>query len=65
MAKKKTTKESTEPKPADSAVPAAKDMKLKADALKEDMDKLIDEIDDVLEKNAEKFVKDYIQRGGE
>jgi len=27
--------------------------------------KLIDEIDDILEKNAEEFVKSYVQRGGE
>ncbi|MFO0773045.1 MAG: ubiquitin-like protein Pup [Nitrospiraceae bacterium] len=33
--------------------------------LKEDIDKLVDEIDDVLEKNAEEFVKNYVQKGGE
>ena len=26
---------------------------------------LLDEIDDVLEENAEEFVKGYVQRGGE
>jgi prokaryotic ubiquitin-like protein Pup len=26
---------------------------------------LIDEIDEVLEENAEEFVKNYVQRGGE
>ena len=30
--------------------------------LKEDIDKLVDEIDDVLEKNAEEFVKNYVQK---
>ncbi len=29
------------------------------------LDRLIDEIDDVLEENAEAFVKSYVQRGGE
>jgi ubiquitin-like protein Pup len=29
------------------------------------MDKLIDEIDDVLEENAEEFIKNYVQKGGE
>ena len=29
------------------------------------MDELIEEIDDVLEENAEEFVKNYVQRGGE
>ena len=33
--------------------------------LKEDMDKLMDEIDDVLEENAEEFIKNYVQKGGE
>jgi prokaryotic ubiquitin-like protein Pup len=33
--------------------------------IKEDIDKLLDEIDDILEENAEEFVKSYVQRGGE
>ena len=33
--------------------------------LKQDLDSLIDEIDAVLEENAEEFVKNYIQKGGE
>ena len=33
--------------------------------LKQDLDSLIDEIDEVLEENAEEFVKNYIQKGGE
>ena len=33
--------------------------------LKKDLDDLLDEIDTVLEKNAEEFVKNYVQRGGE
>lgn len=33
--------------------------------LKEDIDKLVDEIDNVLEENAEEFVKNYVQKGGE
>ncbi len=33
--------------------------------LKEDIDKVVDEIDGVLEKNAEEFVKNYVQKGGE
>ena len=30
-----------------------------------DVDELLDEIDSILEPNAEKFVQGYIQRGGE
>ena len=33
--------------------------------LKGEMDDLLDEIDEVLESNAEEFVKSYIQKGGE
>jgi len=29
------------------------------------MDKLVDEIDDVLEENAEEFIKNYVQKGGQ
>ncbi len=33
--------------------------------LKEDLDTLMDEIDDVLEENAKEFMQRYVQRGGE
>lgn len=33
--------------------------------LADDLDDLLDEIDEVLEANAEDFVKSYIQKGGE
>ena len=33
--------------------------------LKSEMDDLLDEIDEVLETNAEDFVKSYIQKGGQ
>lgn len=31
----------------------------------EELDDLLDEIDSVLEENAEEFVKNYVQKGGE
>ncbi len=37
----------------------------KAQALKAEMDDLLDEIDEVLEDNAEEFVRNYVQKGGE
>jgi ubiquitin-like protein Pup len=37
----------------------------KGKKIKNDLDKLLDEIDDVLEENAEEFVKNYVQKGGE
>jgi len=33
--------------------------------LNEDVDAILDEIDDVLEENAEEFVRSYIQKGGQ
>lgn len=35
------------------------------DKLKAELDDLLDEIDDVLETNAEDFVKSYVQKGGQ
>jgi ubiquitin-like protein Pup len=35
------------------------------DKIKAELDDLLDEIDEVLESNAEDFVKAYIQKGGE
>ncbi len=42
--------------------PAASDA---GDRIKADLDDLLDEIDEVLESNAEDFVKSYIQKGGQ
>ena len=33
--------------------------------IKAELDDLLDEIDDVLEVNAEEFVKSYVQKGGQ
>lgn len=45
--------------------PAAASSGKSSEALKSEMDDLLDEIDEVLETNAEEFVKSYIQKGGE
>jgi ubiquitin-like protein Pup len=37
----------------------------KGQELKDEMDEIIDEIDSVLEQNAEEFVKSYVQKGGQ
>jgi prokaryotic ubiquitin-like protein Pup len=37
----------------------------KGEKLKGEMDDLLDEIDEVLEENAEEFIKSYVQKGGE
>jgi len=49
----------------DTSKTPAGDLTEKGEELKEDMDALLDEIDEVLEENAEEFVKNYVQRGGE
>ena len=43
-------------------VPAASES---GEKIKAELDDLLDEIDDVLEQNAEDFVKSYIQKGGQ
>jgi ubiquitin-like protein Pup len=37
----------------------------KGKELKKGVEKVLEEIDSVLEQNAEEFVKSYVQRGGE
>ncbi len=37
----------------------------KGEALKAELDDLLDEIDGVLEVNAEEFVRSYVQKGGQ
>ena len=45
--------------PDDPPVPTA------AQTRDEDVDAMLDEIDDVLENNAEEFVKGFVQKGGQ
>ncbi len=47
---------------ADDAVAAGQERREK---LGEDVDTILDEIDDVLEENAEDFVRAYVQKGGQ
>ena len=37
----------------------------RGDKLKAELDDLLDEIDEVLDANAEEFVRSYVQKGGE
>jgi prokaryotic ubiquitin-like protein Pup len=37
----------------------------KGERLKAEIDDLLDEIDEVLEDNAEEFVRNYVQKGGQ
>ncbi len=49
----------------ESAPAAVEELKERQDKIDEDVDAILDEIDDVLESNAEDFVKSFIQKGGE
>jgi prokaryotic ubiquitin-like protein Pup len=46
-------------------VEASADVTERKEQLDEDIDAILDEIDDVLETNAEDFVKSFIQKGGQ
>jgi len=49
----------------EAATPTADAEKVDSDKLKQDLDDLLDEIEGVLEENAQEFVANYIQKGGE
>jgi prokaryotic ubiquitin-like protein Pup len=51
-----------EPDEALAPVPTAAATK---EGLDDDIDSVLDEIDDVLESNAEEFVRSFIQKGGQ
>jgi ubiquitin-like protein Pup len=44
---------------------ATSDVAERQEKLTEDVDALLDEIDDVLETNAEDFVRSFVQKGGQ
>ncbi len=64
MAEREQIKKSS-PAEADEEIAATPASSETGEKLKSDLDELLDEIDDVLETNAEDFVKSYIQKGGE
>ncbi len=58
--KQKPAPQRTEEQVADAPQTGAQGEKIKAE-----LDDLLDEIDEVLEENAEEFVKSYVQKGGQ
>lgn len=46
-------------------IPDTTEVQEKGESLIEDLDALLDEIDDVLEENAEEFVTAYVQYNGQ
>ncbi len=59
--KQKQTPERTD-EVVEDAAPATSES---GEKLKAELDDLLDEIDEVLETNAEDFVKSYVQKGGQ
>jgi ubiquitin-like protein Pup len=57
---RRTTTREEEQVVEDVPAPSATGEKLKAE-----LDDLLDEIDEVLEENAEEFVRNYVQKGGQ
>ena len=55
----RTTEAETE---VEEAAPASSE---RGEKIKAELDDLLDEIDEVLEDNAEEFVRNYVQKGGE
>ncbi|MEV4247089.1 ubiquitin-like protein Pup [Streptosporangium canum] len=56
----RTDKEVEETTTVDSS-----DVQERNEKLSDDVDAILDEIDEVLEENAEEFVRSYVQKGGQ
>ena len=61
----RTQKQKHAPSRTEEVAEAAPAAAASSDKLKADLDDLLDEIDGVLETNAEDFVKSYVQKGGQ
>jgi prokaryotic ubiquitin-like protein Pup len=61
----RTQKQKPAPSRTDEVAESAPATNATSDKLKADLDDLLDEIDEVLETNAEDFVKSYVQKGGQ
>ena len=44
---------------------STEDVQERHEKLSDDVDAILDEIDEVLEENAEEFVRSYVQKGGQ
>ena len=60
--KQKQAPRTTETEVVEDDAPAVSES---GEKLKAELDDLLDEIDEVLETNAEDFVKSYVQKGGQ
>ncbi|MCW2901519.1 MAG: ubiquitin-like protein Pup [Streptosporangiaceae bacterium] len=60
---KQTTRRDEEVEEAQAST--TEDVQERQDKLTDDVDAILDEIDEVLEENAEEFVRSYVQKGGQ
>jgi ubiquitin-like protein Pup len=60
---KQTTRRSDETEEAEASSTA--EVNERHEKLSDDVDAILDEIDEVLEENAEEFVRSYVQKGGQ
>ncbi|MPZ94324.1 MAG: ubiquitin-like protein Pup [Propionibacteriales bacterium] len=60
----KRPQRSTETEEATEVAPS-EDVAERKEKLDDDIDSILDEIDEVLESNAEEFVRGFVQKGGE
>jgi prokaryotic ubiquitin-like protein Pup len=58
-------KSTTTERPAEDVVESVPSTSERGEKLKAELDDLLDEIDEVLEDNAEEFVRNYVQKGGQ
>ncbi len=65
MAEREQIRKQTPGRSDEDVVEEAPATNEKGEALKAELDDLLDEIDEVLETNAEDFVKSYVQKGGQ
>ena len=61
----RATRRTDEAEEVEATVESSTDVQERHEKLSEDVDAILDEIDEVLEENAEEFVRGYVQKGGE
>ena len=65
MAEREQIKKTPQKKTDDAVVEEAPSGSEQGEKIKAEIDDLLDEIDEVLESQAEDFVRSYVQKGGE
>lgn len=61
----RATRRADETDEAEATTESSAEVQERHEKLSEDVDAILDEIDEVLEENAEEFVRGYVQKGGQ